>query len=544
MPRNQQLLDRLYQIHQQRNGIVWIIHLSLVLISTIFHRQELTTSPLWWVSLLVLCLGLLVRSCFFNRCYDQWKRGTAWGISLNYIAILLVTLGWFLHFKAMYETWGPDSYRTSNTLLLIGGVVAGATATLAAHKPSFVLFSTVMCLGPASLFVLDGRTDYYSLVLTVGIYYIFSLYQNFLGHKQLLNSVDNELRAQEEAQKFKYLIDTVPGFVGVVDRSLTVTMANQAALFLFPEIVGKRLGEIDPDYGWEKSLIEFLESDKQTMVTEQHTRKDGLDIHALLNVHKTDNGFVLVSIIINDLVEAREKLKEQEAKAQYSARLASLGEMAAGIAHEVNNPLTIIQGGASMLEKLIEQEPVDRVSIRLMTEKIIRTTDRISRIIRSLRTLSRKGDQDPMADVNLRDLIETCLDVSSQKFKAYSIELQLPEFFVPVIFKGREVQLSQVLMNLVSNAIDAVKTLDERWIRIDFHQKQDSLEILVVDSGNGIPAELRQRIMDPFFTTKEVNQGTGLGLSISKSIVENHGGELNYLPDEPNTTFRITLPQR
>ncbi len=90
-------------------------------------------------------------------------------------------------------------------------------------------------------------------------------------------------------------------------------------------------------------MTEFAQSDRTSMVTEQHTIKDGMDIHALLNLHKSDNTIVIVSIVINELVETRHKLKEQEAKAQYSARLASLGEMATGIAHEVNNPLTIIQ---------------------------------------------------------------------------------------------------------------------------------------------------------------------------------------------------------
>ena len=179
----------------------------------------------------------------------------------------------------------------------------------------------------------------------------------------------------------------------------------------------------------------------------------------------------------------------------------------------------------------------------MLTDKIIKTTDRISRTIKSLKSLSRKGDNDPLAEVNFEQLLETCLDICRQRFTHHQIELILPTCSKVTTFLAREVQLSQVLVNLLGNAIDAVKLLDERWVKIDYKQTEKNFEIVVTDSGKGIPPEIVAKIMDPFFTTKDVNQGTGLGLSISKTIIEDHGGELTYVSEAANTTFRISLPQ-
>jgi hypothetical protein len=142
-----------------------------------------------------------------------------------------------MHFCALYVTWGPESYRTSNTLLFIGGVVSGATVTLAAHVPSFILFSTIMCGGPISLYLLDRQLEKHSLVMTIVLFYIFNIYQTILGHRQLCVSIQNEIHAKEEKERLQRLIDTVPGFVGILDKNLVVIMANQATLFLYPDFL-------------------------------------------------------------------------------------------------------------------------------------------------------------------------------------------------------------------------------------------------------------------------------------------------------------------
>jgi signal transduction histidine kinase len=242
------------------------------------------------------------------------------------------------------------------------------------------------------------------------------------------------------------------------------------------------------------------------------------------------------------LVEAQNTIRDQEAKAQYAAKLASLGEMAAGIAHEVNNPLTVIQGTAINIKRLVDEEPMDRNTIKLLSTKMIETSERISKTVKSLKALSRNSEKDPKVVTRINEVINQCIDVSRQRLKQASIELKLSEVSPDIKILGRAVELSQVFINLINNSIDAIKELENRWIKLSVRVEGVFVEISVVDSGNNIPLELRQKIMEPFFTTKDVNQGTGLGLSISKSIVEEHGGELILAMDEPFTTFQIKLP--
>jgi signal transduction histidine kinase len=107
----------------------------------------------------------------------------------------------------------------------------------------------------------------------------------------------------------------------------------------------------------------------------------------------------------------------------------------------------------------------------------------------------------------------------------------------------REVQLSQVILNLLNNAFDAISELPNKWVHLESRMNEGIIEIRVIDSGSGIPEELREKILQPFFTTKEVGQGTGLGLSISKGIIESHGGTLSIDIKSQNTCFVIQIPQ-
>jgi C4-dicarboxylate-specific signal transduction histidine kinase len=218
--------------------------------------------------------------------------------------------------------------------------------------------------------------------------------------------------------------------------------------------------------------------------------------------------------------------------------------MAAGIAHEVNNPLTILQGFASIIEQLTHQEPLDKENIRLLSGKLVHTTERISKIVKSLKSLSRNGDNDPFERVSIQTVIKEALDICGHRFKQNNIELKLPELDKDVFVKGREVQLGQVVLNLLVNAFDAVSGSDngDKWVEVKLDSLHQGVSIDIIDSGPGVSIENAKKIMEPFFTTKDVGQGTGLGLSISKNIIEEHGGELFLIQNSKATTFRIQLP--
>jgi C4-dicarboxylate-specific signal transduction histidine kinase len=187
------------------------------------------------------------------------------------------------------------------------------------------------------------------------------------------------------------------------------------------------------------------------------------------------------------------------------------------------------------------------VSPQVISRKsiIIReTAERIAKIVKSLRQISREGSSDTFRLTPLSKILGETLQICRAKFAANGVELILPRPIPEMNIPCREVQIAQALFNLLQNAFDAVLEKEgERWVRLEVEPREGSVVISVVDSGPGIPLELRPRVMEPFFTTKPVGKGTGLGLSLSKTIAEDHGGSLEYGEDRGHTRFSLVLPK-
>ncbi|WII71942.1 ATP-binding protein [Bdellovibrio sp. 22V] len=250
--------------------------------------------------------------------------------------------------------------------------------------------------------------------------------------------------------------------------------------------------------------------------------------------------------IFEDVTELRQRellLQEQEQKILASSRLASLGEMAAGIAHEINNPLAIINGHVGILRRHLQNRGLDKEEDMVKKiDSIEAVVQRIAKIIRGLRSYAREADQGAKEWVRVESLIDDTLSFCHEKFRIEGVELKAqiePHLEIHV----RPYQISQVVLNLLNNALDAVLASKEKRVVIEACQKQGGVEISVMDSGAGVPYHLRERIMEPFFTTKEVGKGVGLGLSISQGIIQSHGGKF-YLDDAGGKTrFVIWLPE-
>lgn len=230
--------------------------------------------------------------------------------------------------------------------------------------------------------------------------------------------------------------------------------------------------------------------------------------------------------------------KETELKMFSASKMASLGEMAGGIAHEINNPLAIISGKAEQIKKLVFKEPLNREKIILGVEKIEETAFRISKIIRGLKSISRSGELDPLKLVSIKEIIEETLDLCRERMQSEGITL-IQQVDSSLNLTCRSTEIEQVLINLLNNSTDAVKTQKEPWIKISTQSTRTQITLTVTDSGKGIPKDILERMMDPFFTTKEVGKGTGLGLSISRRIMESHYGMLVYNQESPYTSFSL-----
>jgi C4-dicarboxylate-specific signal transduction histidine kinase len=243
-----------------------------------------------------------------------------------------------------------------------------------------------------------------------------------------------------------------------------------------------------------------------------------------------------------DLKEAYEHLVEQKQALIASSKMAALGEMAGGIAHEINTPLGIFSLCADNLKELLTQPEIDREIISETVQTVESTTARISKIIQGLRRFSRDASSDPVVAIPVQEIVSDAIALCQEQLAAQGIRLDVPKVSPHICVAGRSVELTQVLLNLLNNSRDAIESLNDKWIRLDCRETAGAIEISVTDSGSGIPIEVQQKLMQPFFTTKAIGKGTGLGLSISKGIIESHGGTLTYDTACTNTRFIMRLP--
>lgn len=534
---------KLHKIHRSRNRIAYIPNPSILFVALYFQRDVLIRDTRWWWVVGLILLGTFLRITVGEFLFEKWEKGNKFVRGMNILAFLSLGVGWGLHFADVYTHYGLESNHLSYTLLVIAAYTASAATSLIGDKLSYYSFVLPMVLLTIVVYLTGTFEESGYIIVTILFYLFFSVTSFRLSHKQLCDLLESQIRSEQEKIRLQKMMNTVPGFVGLIDKNNVCYLANQTTLMLYPDIVGKKIGNFDPHSHWEQDVIDFMKTDKLEDVFEEQTIFQGKTIYAILNVQRLeDGGAIIVSIITTELVEAQKMIREQEAKAQYSAKLASLGEMAAGIAHEVNNPLSIIQGSANIVRRLVEQEPIDITNVKLLTTKMIETSERISKTIRSLKALSRDAENDPMLSVSINTVLLQSIDVTEQRFKQYDIQLKWSPCPEDIKVLAREAELMQVITNLLGNSIDAVKELSEKWIELRVARNGDFVDITVTDSGKGIPPEIQKKIMEPFFTTKDVNQGTGLGLSISKNIIKNHHGELMLVPESPHTMFKIRLP--
>ncbi|MWV16500.1 PAS domain-containing protein [Pseudomonas sp. L-22-4S-12] len=304
-------------------------------------------------------------------------------------------------------------------------------------------------------------------------------------------------------------------------------------------VVGSRLSALDQP--WRGLLIGFIHQDDEHL-HKQQLRLDGEE--RWLNLHKAaideplapgNSGLVL---LVEDVTETR-VLEDQLV---HSERLASIGRLAAGVAHEIGNPVT---GIACLAQNLREEREGDEEVAELSTQ-ILDQTKRISRIVQSLMNFAHAGQQQRAEyPVCLADVAQDAiglLSLNRNSTEVHFFNLCDPEHLA----KGDPQRLAQVLINLLSNARDASPVGGA--IRVRSEASEQSVELIVEDEGTGIPQAIMDRLYEPFFTTKDPGKGTGLGLALVYSIVEEHYGQITIdSPADPErqlgTRFRVTLPR-
>jgi C4-dicarboxylate-specific signal transduction histidine kinase len=258
----------------------------------------------------------------------------------------------------------------------------------------------------------------------------------------------------------------------------------------------------------------------------------------------SDEIFILSMRDVTQALNNEKKIKEQEEKIMQSSHLAALGEMAGGIAHEINNPLTVITSSAKLiLKNLYKEDELNKPVLIEKVDAIYKMAMRISEITFSMKNLSRDTGKDHFQPTLIQDIVS---DVSSLFFErlngqsiAFKINLSLPS---KSVYCSR-VQVCQVLINLLNNAYDAVENCENSWIELTVSENHHATQFKVMDSGPGVISEIRDKIFDPFFTTKDIGKGSGLGLGLSKSIAEKHMGRFYLDQTSPHTSFILEIPK-
>lgn len=260
----------------------------------------------------------------------------------------------------------------------------------------------------------------------------------------------------------------------------------------------------------------------------------------------TNGDIVRISGIIQEITAEKltqKLIEEQNKRIEASEKLATLGAISGGIAHEVKNPMAIIRGLSDITLKQVDNlDKIDDTKENL--RQIVSAVDRVISIVKTLSRFSRKSEEDSFQECSVSEVIGDATLMLKEQLKAHDINLLYNSKNEK--FYGRASEIVQVLLNVLGNSIDALIDFKEKDKKIEIIVSENIskkvLEIIVQDNGPGISKVIQEKIMEPFFTTKPVGKGTGLGLSISQKIANDHKGKLEIVPSEVGARFKLSLP--
>lgn len=278
-----------------------------------------------------------------------------------------------------------------------------------------------------------------------------------------------------------------------------------------------------------RALLHILQDSHESKLRLERSRK--AMIHIMGDLRKT-----------TEEVEQREQeLREKQEQLVQAGKLATLGELTAGIAHELNNPLNNIGLYVGNVIDGLHLGLRDPKQVIDDLEKAQRQVEKATEIISHLRTFGRVALIDRQL-ISINDVIEAALTLIREQLRLHEIDVHTSMTETAPWVEGNWIQLEQVFVNLLTNARDALEGSNEKWIRLSSERRQDEIVVTIEDSGPGVPDGLEHRIFDPFFTTKDVGKGTGLGLSITYGIVKEHGGDISVSRGAAGAQFTIALP--
>ena len=335
-----------------------------------------------------------------------------------------------------------------------------------------------------------------------------------------------------------------------IDEAGTVESANPAALQIFGysegDLIGQNVAVLSPPSDREEHghyIGEFLKTGKGYTIGGRREvtglRKDGTTFPFEITLSVVEIGKrPLCTATVRDLSErnrAHKALRESERRARDAEDLASIGTLAAGLAHEVGTPMNVILGYAQMIQTSAQDEAICERA-RIIREQV----QRVSQIIQTLLNFARPRGR-LRGCVDLAEVVDESLSLLQERFRKHGVEVERCFESLPEIWADGE-KLQQVFINLGINAADAMP--DGGILGIHMAPRDSTeVEIRVTDTGTGIPTDAIEHLFEPFYTTKDCSEGSGLGLTVAKGIVLDHGGSIDVSSEVgKGTEFCITLP--
>lgn len=340
------------------------------------------------------------------------------------------------------------------------------------------------------------------------------------------------------ANTLQTIFNSITDPLALVNIDCTIEMCNRA----YQEWIETRKGPVfsyrcNPSLDEHQNLcpVRLLKRviEEKTLVSEYVRDENDNYYHVHLYPVFDDQGNVIKVVHYLEEITEKKKMEEQIALAE---KLAAIGQLAAGIAHEINNPL----GGIILCLNNIFNTHMDEETKAKHIELINEGLLRIQKIIRTLLEFSRNTEL-TLTRCHLREIWENVLNLTGYMIRKKGIKLEMNlDHGLPPIFVDKT-KLEQVFINLVLNSIDAMRETSKKVLTIKASKKNGKILVLVSDTGTGIPEKIQSKIFSPFFTTKPLGKGTGLGLFICKSVVEQHRGKIWFETSEKGTTFYIEL---
>lgn len=489
------------------------------------------------VNILVLLLlgsGIL-RWRFSSKALSQGKSAF-----FQLYAIHCLHIGIWAGITYQYIGYGNETtgYGTVFGYLMAFGILSASVQSIGLSQLMF--YTSALMLAIPSIFSKMPTAEVsYSLVY----YFLFAFYLDQQRRSQSIVWYQN----LEAADELRNIIECFPGAISLVRKGRYAFANSEVATIVgvpIVDIIGTEVGGRNPD-GLIPKMVRDLNASPQKMLTKETVfGANGKLRDYLVFGRRLENGdVVIISLDVTEKKSLERELEVQKAKFQNSSKMAALGEMSAGLSHEINNPLAIITGNAYRMKQIIGRKPIDEAAINKLADSITKVSERIAKIVLNLKNFARDGEQDPMSLASLLEIIQETLVFCESRFGNHGVQFRKKGFERDVMVKCRSVQISQVILNLLNNAHDACVLTENPWIELELITDENFVFIKVRDSGPGVNPDVREKIMSPFFTTKEVGKGTGLGLSISRGLIEDHGGKLYFDFSEPHTTVVAVLPK-